>query len=827
LAPISSDDPRLGPMDRPVVRTETLAEWNFNRDAEGWAAQQQCELSARDGVLVVRGTGHDPYFHRPVDLPGGRIAVFVRLKSRDAGRVALYWTTDQSPDRGEDKVTSFPVKTDGQWHDCAVRFTAPGRLSNLRLDPGNDAGETEIDGIRISVEELHPLSVESVEVGSAAVRYVIRNHGRAPIEATAASKPYTIPGEGQVTVERPIERSHPLEAAGIEVRSGSLPPVRRSVFLHHETVQTEWIERPLETGNLQIARDGTCARLLREGRMVAAIAPLVHCEGEIPALKLAAEQPAVRFEGPAIAMSIGAGGDEVAVSIQGDRPCEGPVVRALGPLEQGLFAGLEYLGKGERSSSKLDVETEEHLRFVPDPMKVTFPLMALVTDRGAVAMTWKDMELQPVYATPNVFDATADHRMAIRGRRIEATVRIGQGPLEETIFWYVKTRGLPPLPEPPRSKQDQWALCLKALNGPLRSEAGWGHCAEEHWQRAPHADHASTIWRLTGAAPELPRLVPGGAHVPNDAIYFVTGRAAQWKEIQEQRVRGTLQQQRPDGSFRYDGKYRRGHHEDTASGVCARPAWMLLEYASMTGDREALDAGVRALEFMKRFHTPRGAQVWEVPLHTPDQLASAYLVWAYVRGYELTGNKDYLAEARRWALSGIPFTYLWSCKPVMLYATPPVFGATNWAAPCWIGLPVQWVGGVYAYALTKLAPYDDSLDWNHLARGILISAEQQQYPDGKWAGLLPDSLVLQTQERRPWNINPCAVVSLRMALDGELDSLAVAVDGKHRIVAPFPVTLREGKARIQARPGVKYQVLIDGEKIVDVTSQGDDVVGID
>lgn len=140
LAPISSDDPRLGPMDRPVVRTETLAEWNFNRDAEGWAAQQQCELSARDGVLVVRGTGHDPYFHRPVDLPGGRIAVFVRLKSRDAGRVALYWTTDQSPDRGEDRVTSFPVKTDGQWHDCAVRFTAPGRLTNLRLDPGNDAG---------------------------------------------------------------------------------------------------------------------------------------------------------------------------------------------------------------------------------------------------------------------------------------------------------------------------------------------------------------------------------------------------------------------------------------------------------------------------------------------------------------------------------------------------------------------------------------------------------------------------------------------------------------------------------------------------------------
>jgi hypothetical protein len=315
--------------------------------------------------------------------------------------------------------------------------------------------------------------------------------------------------------------------------------------------------------------------------------------------------------------------------------------------------------------------------------------------------------------------------------------------------------------------------------------------------------------------------------VPNDAIYFVTGRGAQWNDVQQQRVRGILQQQRPDGSFRYEGKYRRGHFEDTASGYCARPALTLLEYAYDTGNREALEAGIRTLEYMKRFRTPRGAQVWEVPLHTPDQLASAYLVWAYVRGYELTGSKEYLGEARRWALSGIPFVYLWSCRPVMLYATPPVFGATNWVAPCWIGLPVQWVGGVYAYALTKLAPYDDSLDWNHLARGILISAEQQQYPDGKWAGLLPDSFDLQSQQRRPWNINPCALVSLRMVLDGQLDSLAVATDGEHRVVAPFPLSLRGGQAHIRARAGVKYQILVDGEKFVEVTSRGEDVVPLE
>jgi len=123
-----------------------------------------------------------------------------------------------------------------------------------------------------------------------------------------------------------------------------------------------------------------------------------------------------------------------------------------------------------------------------------------------------------------------------------------------------------------------------------------------------------------------------------------------------------------------------------------------------------------------------------------------------------------------------------------------------------------------------LAPHDKSLDWNHLARGILISAEQQQYPEGRYAGLLPDSLTLPTQQRNPWRINPCALASLRLVLDGQVDFLSVAVDGPHRIAAPFPVTIRNGRAHIQGKPGLKYQVLVDGRRIVDVQSKGEDVV---
>jgi hypothetical protein len=62
-------------------------------------------------------------------------------------------------------------------------------------------------------------------------------------------------------------------------------------------------------------------------------------------------------------------------------------------------------------------------------------------------------------------------------------------------------------------------------------------------------------------------------------------------------------------------------------------------------------------------------------------------------------------------------------------------------------------------------------------------------------------------------------------LDGQVDSLAVAFDGKHRVVAPFPVTLRDGKAHLKGRKGVEYQVLANG-KAMSVKSQGDDVVDL-
>jgi len=175
--------------------------------------------------------------------------------------------------------------------------------------------------------------------------------------------------------------------------------------------------------------------------------------------------------------------------------------------------------------------------------------------------------------------------------------------------------------------------------------------------------------------------------------------------------------------------------------------------------------GLRLLRALDRFRNtvPRGAQTWEVPLHTPDILASAYLIRAYTLGFELTGESDLLQQAQYWAWTGVPFVYLQaSTNPVGPYATTPVLGATQWVAPNWIGLPVQWCGLVYAEAIRRLAPYDPSGPWIPLANGIAWSGVQQTHPaaEPQFQGLLPDSYDLRAQFRNPVPINPATLFPL-------------------------------------------------------------------
>jgi hypothetical protein len=814
------------PYPRDVISTATLLSWTFKSNAAGWMAAHDCTAAATGGVLHIESSGDDPYLYGPPIRIEGPVTARLRMKCAASGAGQIFWSPSPRTTFDETHSRRFPLIHDNQWHDYTVALAAEGTIYEVRLDPAEGPGAVEVESFQLLQQTLHPLEIQSVRTDGASVKVRLKNYSARPLSFTMDDRPCGLGANATGEFSEIDRRKGPFRAHDIAIQCVGLPAIHRFVSIIDMTQTAHWAS--LQSGDvvLRAARDGSGARLEVGGRLAGVLSPLVSRNGAPPKLQLTATGGALVWRGDGVTLAVSLSGDTVTSTIESDSPCEGPVLRAFGPLEQGLFPGLEYLARGEHSSSTLDIETDEHIRFAPDPREVTMPLMAFVTDRAMMAMAWRDMTLQPVFATPNFLDGPEGHRASLRGTNIECTILIRHpGPMEDAILWAERQRDLPAFPPAPRAPRAELDLCAAALSSPpLRTAEGWGHCAEASWPRQPYADQASALWRLTGQIPSLPRLVPGGNHINDDSMYFLTGRAAEWLDFRSAGARAIIAEQKPDGSFRYDGKFRRGHFEDTASGYCAVRAAQLLEHARFTGDAASLKAGLKALEFMKHFRDPRGAQTWECPLHAPDILASAFLVEAYVRGYELTGQSDYLDRARAWAITGLPFVYQWSDEPTMAYGTIAIFGATGWRAPNWMGLPVQWCGLVYADALIMLAPLDHAMDWNRVATGILITAEQMQYPSSPFAGCEPDSFNLSAQQRNGPSINPCDIVSVRLALDGKPNSLSVAAASGHCVVAPFPVTLRDGQARIEARDGVAYQVVVDGKRIVEVTSHGIDSI---
>ena len=814
-----------------IIVGEAIKKWTFDSGHGGWKAVNHCTISAAGGAMKIASSGNDPYLSVPIEAPGGMLAIELRARSNAGGPGQFFWATDKHRGFTEARSKHFDMIHDGKWHEYSLPVRVEGTMKSLRYDPAGTPGTIDVDSMAIHRARTHPLEIERIEARKDTVILHVRNVSTSPVSFDISAKTHTVAGGKTIAVARKLIGKGPFERCSVTLTSRGLPAIRRSVLVFRpEAGKDSDFHATVGTGDLKvrIPRLGHGARIEYKGRLVGILGPIAQVGGSAQSFEFPeGTVDKLRMTGRGIDAHLAVKDNEISVSIEVDKrrnqSVEGPVLRAFGALRQGLFAGLEYLGKNEKSSSKLDIETSDHMRIAPDPRKITMPLMACVTDRATLAMTWSDMSLQPVFASPNVLDIAADHRMALRGRKIDATIMVGDASLEDTITWAVgKSGGLPAPPKAPRGDKAQLDLDMRAINGPVSGPGGWGHCAEARWKRHYFADIASTIWRMTGKAPETGKLVGGGAHIRNDAIFFVTGQAKRWLAMRRAEARAIVASQKSDGSFRYSGKYLKGHYEDTSSGHCAKRALTLLQFAKLTGDAGARRAGIKTLEYMKRFRTPRGAQTWELSLHTPDILASANLVRSYVCGYELTGRKEYLALARKWAISGIPFVYLWSDKPIMMYATVPVYGATNYRAPLWIGLPVQWCGGVYAYALTKLARHDKTLEWNRLARGILVAARQMQYPEGPRVGCLPDIFNLASQRRAGPSINPCALISLQLALEGKTDSLAVAADAKHRVASPFPVTVAKGIIRIRGKKGVTYQVMIDGERIVTIESKGID-----
>jgi len=486
-----------------------------------------------------------------------------------------------------------------------------------------------------------------------------------------------------------------------------------------------------------------------------------------------------------------------------------------------LFPGLEYLVGNECSSSDDDIR-DGYVRLVPDPEKVTVPYMAVQHGRTVVQLMWPPpgspdsgwSPLSAMFASPNWYTGQTNHLMAlfapggkdyITENRVAASEPLrltaddqliihaklaayegdDRGLADATRTWFA-AYGTPRVLLPPRTVEEAVKLSAAAYTATCwdPDALGWHRTLGADLPPAEFMPSAVTALLMNSLittdsaaaakCTEIARRATAGRPAARfrPALAWRVGGIAEVIAALEQSSAAAIEKQRPNGSWVYEGDDNNpslGVAGANVPGICAAALEPVLTYAGVTGDANATRAAVAGLDFMSRFTVPRGAQPWEIPLHTPDLLASARAGTAFLAGYRLTGDTRYLKEARYWAETGLPFVYLWHdpSRPALAFATVPAFGATFYRPPGWFGKSVQRCGLEYGNFLARLA---DRLSHDEIyrtvARGILYSTIHQQPAVGPFAGAYPDTWDLATNQPREPYLAPELLLKLAYALLG-------------------------------------------------------------
>jgi hypothetical protein len=550
-----------------------------------------------------------------------------------------------------------------------------------------------------------------------------------------------------------------------------------------------------------------------------------------------------------------------------------------------LFPGLEFLQGNERSSSTRDVNPPDSDRWAPHPYKITIPLQAISSPSCTISLLWdenqkwngSDVFPSALFASPNFLEGGDNHLLSLflpsipkyvsenslgakpayvakAGIPLTLTCRIsitnGDDVISSLKEWK-KAFGFPK-PKLPRSIEEEMELCATCYTDVIWDEKAFGWLP---WTGVPHQLDVNVSFAILKMAnyiknPEVKEKAIALAKrtlkvaTPKNSleVAFRLGELDEALRREESSAKETMKSQREDGSWFFQPDERRkslGKEGETEIGICAPPAGSILRWALISGDEEAKEKGLKALQFMDRFYIPAGAQTWECPLHAPDIYASAVAIPPYIYGYELTKDKHHLERAKEMAMAGIPFVYLWKSEErskVMLGASIPIFGATFYVLP-WFARPVQWNGLAYAHSLRLLAKYDDSFPWKDIADLILQSAMEQQATEGEYKGLYPDSFgLIPNEPYAPW-LAPILILRNLFYLTGHPLDISFKVlptqKGNFHISSGvnFSAKFSEGKLTIETEPGdlqnafltiaginQPLEVKVNGEKISQATA---------
>ena len=823
-----------------AASAQSLPQFDFTKSEIAREWRNPHHISAlrptADG-LEITINGDDPYFFGPTrNYPTGTpLLLFVRLKSEQGGVGEVFYYRDHPEPRN---AVKFSVP-EGAWTEARIPLPPLGANYRIRLDPPGTGGKVLLASMRFEKRITLPPPTWPAWKSPGPVTERVLASGS--LELFAGNEtPFGIE----------------LRVRGESVAFGHPRP--RIGYVQDE--QVRWLD--LSTASVRADKDGATIKSLSR---------------DVDGAEWSYEQTFRTHSAGVVEM-------KTTVSVNQDRavvflPMQMLIAgeKSFGTNKtQGLFAGLEYLDD-EPSSSEADIIGPESNRRLPASHKLTFPLMAIQANNRYVGLIWEQpTKFSALFDSPDRTFGSGGHLMGVvfpdaqnttrdegsllpySGHLLKAKQPVvshafiigGSGnSVVPAVQEYVRLRGLPELPDTELNFSDYVALASQGwLTSKCRETNFYRHAVWAGFNAHPAADAALfETWLAAHTTDAVQRDALGAAasgalslikphsyyhsaigHVRTPATPLVFGAVHEAVEAARQSAGAQLGRFAADGSVPYRASskgmdYGKTHFAPDANGLTAQVVATLLEAAAFAGDRELIGQGIVKLRALDKFRNtvPRGAQTWEVPLHTPDILASAHLVRAYTLGYQLTGEKEFLDQATYWAWTGVPFIYLVNPtgQRVGPYSTVPVLGATSWKDPIWFGRPVQWCGMVYADALYRLAPHDATGPWKQLADGITSAGLQHTWrsDDRDRVGLLPDFYELRPQTRAGPAINPATVGMGAVRLYGQgpiYDFLAFRRSGL-LVHAPGEIVSERESERsvsftVRAWPTQPYQVLVNG-----------------
>jgi len=821
--------------------------WDFSKGTHRWTGNNKVEkLTYSSDGLIIKSTGEDPWIEGPaIDLPSDKmIRAKIRMRSTaDTGAELFYGRTFRAG-----HSVRFTVRNDGRWHDYSLVIhedLGPG--TRFRLDPCLRAGDVTVASI--NVEAISKVTVPPLQKPR-----VFGRIGGSPASVKS----------GHLELEHFGDKwgKFAFTVNGVEMASGSESELIGLLF----NDRPEWLS--LKNAELRFINQP-------ESGVFTTIATIEDSKGGKWTIRRTV-RPAAQSGTVAVETEVRVDKDRQVVHIPWLT-----IFPGLGTFgerkSQGVFAGLEYLCD-EPSSSEADIAKPNHVRRVPDPIKITFPLMAISQGGNYIGVIWEKSEsVAATFDSPDRIYRSEAHVMALSAPgvgdlrfendfaahsplKLEANKPLknsaliigGKGKtIVPAVKHYVALKGFPDVPEFAGGLDAAVTLLAHGwLDSQINENALFRHAVwGSNFPAGPAADAAMFIdWlgehtkdralrkRLDNlerrALSKIPPTQPfsssiGHAHLPNAPLVF--GRVvdfvkqrhdAAWRMIRSFDAAGI----KPYRQGRDKPDYSTTHFAKHANGLAGRDMVGILEGATLSADEKLIREALELLDKQTALYAgtvPRGAQTWEVPLHTPDIMASAHMVKAYALGYIISGKRQYLEQARYWAWTGVPFVYLYppTPRPVGTYSTIAVLGATNWTAPLWLGRPVQWCGLVYASALHLLSECDPEGPWEQIAKGITVTGLQMTWPraDAERQGLLPDFFHLKAQISDGPAINPGTVQAHLAELYGEgtIYDVKRLPDRGWFIHAPCPISnTREDDKSVTVTTdgwgGKQYHVLISG-----------------